>query len=278
MSKQPDPMVELAEAVLRRVKDREELVPLRDEDGACIECDATEGHEVGCVLKTAEEEIDRCKAEWVDVVSKIAPAQKVYDDAVAAESKYNNYDKPLPEKIAKATDHALSSLHAWMDRKVVLEHTIKRLQSPAEIERRREVNNRIREVKKVAAENNKKETARDQGVPGSYLGANGNFKPGMDARYKSDLITSALGEKITDKGLHQFTKESALERLQQRGWMSHLEKAKKSREDKAAKKAAAAREKAKATPARRSTRTATKKTAASSKRKGTSSRKSTTKA
>lgn len=254
MSKKPDPTVELAEAVLRRLKERQEIVSLRDNTGACVECKATEGHETGCVLRTLEEEIERIKAEWQDVVAKISPAQKEYDKAVAAESKYKNPDKALPEDVAKATERSLSTLFSWMDRKVVLENRLIKLQSSDEIERRREVNNRVKEVRKVAA--SKKETARDQGVPGTYLGANGNFKPGLDARYKSDLITSALGEKIGPKGLHQFTKESAMERLAQRDWLPHLEKAKKSREVKAAKKAEAAAAKAaekKGTPRARST-------------------------
>jgi hypothetical protein len=244
MSKKPDPTVELAEAVLRRLKEREEIVSLRNDDGSCIECGATEEHEAGCVLRTLETEVEKAKAEWHEVVSKIAPAQAAYDQAFAAEGKYKDHDKPLPEKVASATDKTMSALFSWMDRKVVLENQLKKLQSPGEIERRRQVNNRLKEVRKVASENNKKETARDQGVPGSYLGAGGNFKPGMDARYKSDLITSALGEKIDDKGLHQFTRDSALERLEQRGWLPHLEKAKQSRAAKAAKKL----EKSKATP------------------------------
>ena len=259
--------VELDKAVRQRLRSGEELVPIRDEDGNCIECGVgqvdvnvviaesdpdkvlDEEHAPGCIMKRVEREIQLARGEWLDVTQKIPPAQAEYDAAQAAEAKYDNYDKPLPEKVAKRTDHALQILFGWMDRKVVLENTIKKLQSPAEHERRRETNNRLKEVRKVAASNNKKQTARDQGVPASYLGANGNFKPGLDARYKSDLITSALGEKIGDKGLHQFTRDSALERLEQRGWLPHLEKAKKSRDAKAAKKAA----NVKATPRKRST-------------------------
>ena len=270
MSKSPVDPVELAEAVLRRLKDRETLVALRDESGACIECGMTEGHENGCALKKLEQEIEAAKVEWTEVATKIGPAQAEHDQAVAAEDKHKNYDKPLPEGVAKTTDRTLSALFAWMDRKVVLENLLAKLQSPGELERRRETNNRLKEVR--VASNSKKDTARDQGVPGTYLGAGGNFKPGMDARYKSDLITSALGETISSKGLHQFTKDSAIERLQQRGWMAHLEKAKKSRAAKAAKKA----EKAKATPRVRSTRTTTK--AETATKKGTPRKRSTRKA
>lgn len=259
MSKSPVDPVELAEAVLRRLKERESLVQLRNKDGTCAECGAApEEHEPGCIFKKIESEIALAQKEWVEVVAKIGPAQAEYDKAAAKESKYRG-DKALPEDVAKATERTVETLWAWMDRKVVLENTIKKLQSTQEIERRRNTSNQLKEVRRVAAENSKKETARDQGVPGTYLSANGNFKPGLDARYKSDLIKSAMGEKIDDKGLHQFTKDSALERLEQRGWLGHLEKAQKNRDEKA-KKAA---EKAKATPrASRSTKKSSTKTPA----------------
>jgi hypothetical protein len=259
MSKSPVDPVELAEAVLKRLKDKQ-LVALRNEDGACIECQAIEGHETGCVLRTLETEIENTKSEWAEVTSKIGPAQKEYDRAIGVEYKDKRFDKPLPEDVVKATDKAQSTLFAWMDRKVVLEKQLAKLQSADEVERRRQVNNRIKEIR--VASNSKKETAKDQGVPGTYLGPSGNFKPGMDARYKSDLIASILDGKIGPKGLHHFTKESAMERLQQRDWLGHLEKAKKSREAKAAKK----EEKAKATPRARSTRATTKKTTTPHKR------------
>lgn len=254
MSKSPVDPVELAEAVLRRLKDREELVPLRNADGACTECGAGEGeHEPGCIFKKLEHEVELAKEEWVEVCAKIGPAQEEYNKALDEEDKHKDFDKPLPAEVEKATDRTVHALWAWMDRKVVLENTIKKLQSPQEIERRRNTSNHLKEVRKVA--NNKKETAKDQGVPGTYLGAGGNFKPGLDARFKSDLITSALGEKIGPEGMHQFTRDAALEFLAKRGWLPHLEKAKKSRDAKAAKKAEKA--KAKATP--RTTRTSSTK-------------------
>lgn len=263
--KKPDPTVELAEAVLKRLKDREEIVALRNEDGSCVECEAKgEEHEVGCPIRTLEKEIQDVKNEWGDVVGKIGPAQIEYDKARAAEDKHDNYDKLLPDDVRVRSDRAQTALFAWLDRKVVLEKKLVKLQSADEIERRKSVNNRMKEIR--VASNSKKETARDQGVPNTYLGANGNFKPGMDARYKSDLIASVLDGKIGDKGLHQFTKESAMERLQQRGWMPHLAKAKASREAKAAKKAA---EKAKAKPARASSSTKKRTTTKSTPRKRT---------
>jgi hypothetical protein len=252
---------ELDRNVLGRLKDNEKIVPIRNDDGTCVECgqaeldvheildkDGENPHEAGCIMRKIEREIQNARAEWLEVVTKIPEAQAEYDAAVAAETKYKNPDKAIPDKVVHQTETKVAALWGWMDRKVVLENTIKKCLSPVEHERRRNISNRLQEVRRVATNGKKKETARDQGVPGTYLGANGNFKPGLDARYKSDLITSALGEKIGPKGLHQFTKESALERLAQRNWLPHLEKAKKNREAKAAKETA----KAKATPARRS--------------------------
>lgn len=64
-----------------------------------------------------------------------------------------------------------------------------------------------------------RETARDQGVPDVYLAESGNFKPGYDAKYKSDLVNSVLGEPTK---LVQFEADDALERLQQRDWVKYL--------------------------------------------------------
>lgn len=248
---------ELDAAVRLRLKDREELMSLRNEDGSCIECGASveeEEHAADCVIKRLEREVNEATKEWFVVVEKIPAAQVAYDDAVAAEAKYDSGDKPLPDKMAHKTDHTLGALFGWLDRKVVLEHRIKKLQSSKEIERRRSTSNRLKEVRRVASNGQKKESAKDQGVPGTYLSANGNFKPGLDARYKSDLITSALGEKIGPNGMHQYTQENALERLAQRNWLPFLEKAKASRAAKAEKKLEAA----KATPRSSSAKATTK--------------------
>lgn len=63
---------------------------------------------------------------------------------------------------------------------------------------------------RTMADKNKpaKQTAKDRGVPKEYLAENGNFKPGMDARYKSDLILAIL-EQPNSKALVKFTKMQA---------------------------------------------------------------------
>lgn len=84
----------------------------------------------------------------------------------------------------------------------------------------------------------KKQTAAERGVPAVYLGAGGNFKPGGDAQYKSDLIATVLGR--TKTFLHKFTPADAHKRLEEMGWLNHLAKSQKAEQAKAERKAAAA--------------------------------------
>lgn len=75
----------------------------------------------------------------------------------------------------------------------------------------------------------KKPTAADRGVPAVYLSESGSFKPGYDAKLKSDLIVAVLG----DGRLHQFTAEEAMALLTERNWLPMLEKSREARERKA---------------------------------------------
>lgn len=59
--------------------------------------------------------------------------------------------------------------------------------------------------------------AQSQGFPSCYLGPTGNFKPGYDARAKSDLNAAVTGVK-TGKELHTFTKAKAQKLQAARGW------------------------------------------------------------
>jgi hypothetical protein len=70
-----------------------------------------------------------------------------------------------------------------------------------------------------------KVTARDQGVPEVYLSESGAFKPGYDAKLKSDLISAILGNGV----LHTFNEKEALAVLKARGWESMLEKSREAR-------------------------------------------------
>jgi hypothetical protein len=86
-----------------------------------------------------------------------------------------------------------------------------------------------------------KETAKDQGVPEIYLGESGNFKIGMDARLKSDLVNSALGlitKEEPGDSLMVFSEAEATKLLQARGWTGFLDRKREIVEAKAAAKAA----------------------------------------
>lgn len=77
----------------------------------------------------------------------------------------------------------------------------------------------------VKPEKAPKVTARDQGVPEVYLSESGSFKPGFDAKLKSDLISAVLGSTV----LHVFSEKDALAVLESRGWMPMLEKSREAR-------------------------------------------------
>lgn len=92
-----------------------------------------------------------------------------------------------------------------------------------------------------------KVTAADQGFPKEYLAPNGNFKPGLDARAKSDLVAAVLGIDQS-KALVKFSAEDAQKLIDVRGWQGFVTKKKASLEGEAAraeKRKAAAATKAK---------------------------------
>jgi hypothetical protein len=55
-------------------------------------------------------------------------------------------------------------------------------------------------------------TARDLGVPAEYLGPGGKFRPGADARLKSDLILRALDQPAPN-ALVPFSRQAAIKLL-----------------------------------------------------------------
>jgi hypothetical protein len=58
----------------------------------------------------------------------------------------------------------------------------------------------------------KAKTARDLGVPDAYLGPEGKFRPGADARLKSDLILRALNHPAPN-ALVPFSRQAAIKLL-----------------------------------------------------------------
>jgi len=58
----------------------------------------------------------------------------------------------------------------------------------------------------------KAKTARDLGVPNAYLGPAGKFRPGADARLKTDLIVRALSQPAPN-ALVPFSRQAAIKLL-----------------------------------------------------------------
>jgi hypothetical protein len=71
-----------------------------------------------------------------------------------------------------------------------------------------------------------KQTAKQQGFPAVYLGPTGNFKPGLDARAKSDLIAAVLKLDNPD-ALYRFRADKAQKLIKARGWQSHVDRKRK---------------------------------------------------
>jgi hypothetical protein len=86
---------------------------------------------------------------------------------------------------------------------------------------------RINQQKEATmASASKKQTAREQGFPEPYLGKAGNFKPGYDARAKSDLVAVLRGTPNPD-ALHRFTKAKAQKLIAARSWQRFVAKGSK---------------------------------------------------
>lgn len=147
-----------------------------------------------------------------------------------------------PDPVAiRRHDIANQKVRGAVDLITAYRNKLQVLRSPAELERRVSVNAHMRNVR----ERNimPKQTAKDQGVPEVYLAENGNFRIGMDARYKSDLVLSATGEISAEKpanSLMQFEEADAKERLAARGWTSFLDRKLEIKAQEAAKKVEAA--------------------------------------
>lgn len=198
------------------------------------------------VLDKIGQEIADAKAKIVELRPQFAAAQDERD-ALDVEERKVSGDQPLPPELQTKVDSATRKVFGIWDAIRAYEAKIKTLESPQEFDRRMNVAERISDLRERTGTMSK-ETARDQNVPEVYLNSeSGNFKPGMDARYKSDLVLSAIGEITKDKpgnSLQVFTKADAEKRLAQRNWMSFLENKKRIVAEKAekAEKAKAARE------------------------------------
>lgn len=112
----------------------------------------------------------------------------------------------------------------------ILSERIKVLRSPEELERRVYENLGQSGPTPTPGEGTprpNKPSARSQGVPEVYLSDTGTFRVGMDARLKSDLVSSALGlitKRKPGESLQVFTVDEALRLLEARDWMGYLDK------------------------------------------------------
>lgn len=146
---------------------------------------------------------------------------------------------------------------------VQTQRKIAQLQNSAEYDRRAGVKVRTTEARRRS--NMAKETAQEQGVPEEYInGDTGNFKVGADARYKSDLVNSALGLEGVGM-LKKFEVKDAEARLAQRNWTGFLTRKKEINAEreataaaKASEKEATARERAEAKAASKAVKDAEK--------------------
>lgn len=157
---------------------------------------------------------------------------------------------PVADPDSEPTEEELklsNRITSNVNRSVLLAEKISRLGHPSErearIAKKEKTHARITKLRR----NNSmaKETAKDQGVPEVYLSESGNFKIGMDARLKSDLVNSALGLITTEEpgaALHVFTEKEATALLEKRGWMHFLDRKREIETAKAEKKAKAAEE------------------------------------
>lgn len=168
-------------------------------------------------IARAEAEIARLTAD----LEKIEPEYwQAYDVWLARPEGKDTTERKAFDRISTklhATNRSIDSYKAQIDR----------LNHPATVAR--EEQNKTR-LESLMATKEKKRTAADRGVPAAYLAENGNFRPGLDARFKSDLIRtvlvhSELEKELNPTALSTFSVEEAHEFLQGFGWVSHLDKA-----------------------------------------------------
>jgi hypothetical protein len=163
-----------------------------------------------------------------DIAETLARQKEIDDQAFDLTGERDTLEKRDPDdpQVGKLTRQIV----LLIERGTALSERLQALRSPGEHERR--VNERLvkqASLRRLTDRRNTvaKETAKDQGFPDAYLNEKGGFKIGMDARAKSDLVLSALGQ-ITKENpgnsLHVFSEKEATALLQKRDWMGFLER------------------------------------------------------
>jgi hypothetical protein len=162
-----------------------------------------------------------------DRAFELVGEREAFEAKIKAEKR-----EPTEEELAhlaSLSDRILAAVNAGTN----MSDRINQLRSPGEHERR--TNDKLANIQSVRrlrmAENEekqKKPTPADQGVPAQYLNEAGtSFKIGMDARLKSDLVSSITGEITTENpgaSLHVFSEAEARKILEARDWMGFLER------------------------------------------------------
>jgi hypothetical protein len=181
-------------------------------------------------MADVEDEVKEIQDKTRELKAQLPELQRAKDEA------YDKYAGPGVDLDAKSeeSEEAGRLYELAFKRQLAVTDAIKRnekevekLRSPEEFDRRMEqsinAQGGIKRMTETAAKP-KKQTAKDRGVPDVYLNAEtGNFKVGADARYKSDLVSSALGLDDSSR-LMDFDAKDAEARLTERGWMSFLDR------------------------------------------------------
>lgn len=191
-----------------------------------------------------DQEIDKLRADLQRVDDRTFDLQGKHDQAQAAADASGD-----PEDQRKA-DQINRALVGSINRGTATSEKLQTLRHPSELERRAQDKlanqasiRRLRMAEEATTV--KKPTPKDQGFPDAYLSENGKFRIGMDARAKSDLVASVVGDITAEElgnALHFFPEKEALELLEVRGWTPFLDRKREILADKAQKQEARAKE------------------------------------
>jgi colicin import membrane protein len=198
------------------------------------------------VRQRLAEEIEVQQAAIPKTEALLPAAQTEYDqvwDEWSADAR-KHPDDETPRELLARVDAASRRLFGLYDSIHHHKQRIVRLSSPMELQERMQKTERINALRERSTM--AKETAKDQGVPAVYLNEAGNFRIGMDARLKSDLVNAALKIESAE-ALHSFTPAQAEKLLKARGWMKFLDRKKEiiaAKEQKAAEAAKVKEERA----------------------------------
>lgn len=192
------------------------------------------------VRQRLSEEIAVQQAAIPKVEARLPEVQATYDAAWDEwlEDARKHPDQATPPELSARVDAASRAMFGAIDSIHNIKQRIVRLNSPMELQERMQKTERITALRRRTTM--AKETAKDQGVPKEYLNDEGNFRIGMDARLKSDLVNAAL-DLPAPEALATFTKADAVKLLKARNWMSFLDRKKEIIEAKEKRAAEAAK-------------------------------------